>query len=108
VWITPGWYGNNWWRSDKAPINCTDAEMQRVLDRSLAVLQYPIVEREAITASGIVSTYTHTHTHTQSLNLALCTLNLERCAQHFELCTLQCELFLQYSVYHVWRLWVTS
>jgi len=65
VWITPGWYGNNWWRSDKAPINCTDAEMQRVLDRSLAVLQYPVVEREAVTASGIVSTHTHTHTHTE-------------------------------------------
>ena len=63
VWITPGWYGDGWWRSDEAPggsINCTDREMQRVLDRSLAVLQYPIVDREAITASGIVSAYTHT------------------------------------------------
>ena len=59
VWITLGWYRHLWWTVDVAQddqVNCTDAELDTLLERSIAVQYFPTAEnRTAPTDVSLVS-----------------------------------------------------
>ena len=59
VWITLGWYRHQWWTVDVAQddqVNCTDAELDTLLERSIAVQYFPTAEnRTAPTDVSLVS-----------------------------------------------------
>ena len=44
LWIVPGWYSNNWWKDFPnylKTINCTQAQIEQALNRSLTLLPVP-------------------------------------------------------------------
>jgi len=59
VWITLGWYRHLWWTVGVAQddqVNCTDAELDTLLERSIAVQYFPTAEnRTAPTDVSLVS-----------------------------------------------------
>ena len=59
VWMSYGWYTQNWWLHVN-DTNCTVDEMQRAIQRSLAIHHFPIPTREeedAPTNVGYVSNF---------------------------------------------------
>ena len=58
VWITPGWYQDNWWKANPSDRNCTSEMMEQVINSSLAVIPsgvFPLENDSAITTSGLVT-----------------------------------------------------
>jgi gamma-aminobutyric acid type B receptor len=51
LWITPGWYGNEWW-TKALPENCTVEEIETVLGYSLSAVQYPLFNESEIADVG--------------------------------------------------------
>ena len=44
VWITPGWYQPEWWKSDEEylrTLNCSSSDIEQQLNRSLSLLVHP-------------------------------------------------------------------
>ena len=62
VWITPGWYLDQWWRDSSASFNvsCGEQQLENFLinQRVLAISHYPTATDENVEAvGGIVSVY---------------------------------------------------
>ena len=59
VWITLGWYADRWWTQEVAndpTVNCTDAQFETLLRRTLAIQQLPTAEnRTGSTNVSLVS-----------------------------------------------------
>jgi len=51
VWITLGWYRERWWKAEVAQdnqVNCTDAELEQLLERTIAIQQFPVAENRTV------------------------------------------------------------
>lgn len=51
VWITLGWYREQWWKAEVAQdsqVNCTDAELEQLLERTIAIQQFPVAENRTV------------------------------------------------------------
>ena len=52
VWITIGWYGEDWWKTERMTddaINCTDSDVEQFLPNTLAILQANTAENSSAT-----------------------------------------------------------
>ena len=63
VWITLGWYHQLWWRVEVAQddqVNCTDTELDMLLERTIAVQHFPTAENRTastdVSLVGVMST----------------------------------------------------
>ena len=70
----PGWYSRNFWTRDDIP-DCTPAQRESVIDRSIAPLNYPlpIIDDENYTADdlSIVSLLNIEMCHSVNISLLL-------------------------------------
>lgn len=61
AWITHHWYPRQWWTGNvtNVEVECTDAELERFLERVLILQRYQTLDDEnATTDVGIVSLFT--------------------------------------------------
>ena len=50
IWITLGWYHKQWWMAEVArdnEVNCTDDELERLLERTIAIQQFPTADNKS-------------------------------------------------------------
>ena len=60
AWITYHWYPRQWWTKNvtNVEVECTDAELERFLERVLTLQRYQTLDNEnATTDVGIVSVF---------------------------------------------------
>ena len=60
VWMSYGWYTQNWWLDEHEDTSCTADQIKRAVWRSLAIHHFPIPtseEEDAPTDVGYVSNF---------------------------------------------------
>ena len=63
LFLTYGWYVQNWWLVEDRNFSCTAEERESVLNRSLSFLQFDFLQdRNLTTDTGIVSPFLHAST----------------------------------------------
>lgn len=49
VWITLGWYGEEWWTLTNNTANCTNQDVEQFLPNTIAVLQANMARNDSAT-----------------------------------------------------------
>jgi len=85
VWITLGWYREQWWKAEVAQdnqVNCTDAELEQLLERTIAIQQFPVAENRTVPTDVSLTSQEFLDAYNQRLNSGEAAFSFEFTAYH--------------------------